>query len=307
MAGGELYLYDYKDASAPDAEALQRVKLLEYAPGDDFHPLGMAYDAATTTLFVANNRHDGPAVDLFRLDREALQATHIRSIRHPLLHGPNAIVLRNSYEFFVSNDHYFLMAKGRFLSQVETYLGLPLGTVVHVDISDPTTAKANVVARIPFSNGVEMINETTLAVASTSTAQVRFYHIIEAQTSGSRPTLEYRSAIRVPFSVDNLSITSDGRLLMTGHPHVPSLVKFAGTRWICNDPVELAKADDSMRSYCRTGQAPSWVSEWTETGGIKHLYSGTDFPSSTTAAYDSVHKVGIVSSLYGRGVLVWRG
>jgi arylesterase / paraoxonase len=267
----------------------------------------MAFDEPSSTLFVANNRHDGPRVDLFHLDLATLQARHIRSIAHPLIHGPNAITIRNSHELFLTNDHHFLMKNGRLLSQVETYLGLSLGTVVHVDISDPQTTKANKVARVAFANGIEIINDTTLAVASTSKTKVNLYTIVDGPTPNSSPSLVYRSSIKTPFNVDNLSRTSDGRLLLAGHPHVPSLTKYAATRWICNDPAELAKADAPTQEYCETAQCGSWVSEWTETGGLKHLYADTQYPSSATAAYDPEYKVGIIAGLYGKGILVWRG
>ncbi|KAK6087772.1 serum paraoxonase arylesterase family protein [Seiridium cupressi] len=302
---GELYLYDYKNAAATDSEALTPIEFVDYSPGDDFHSLGVAFDEATWILYVANNRFDGPKVDLFKLSEDYLQAKHIRSIQHHLIHGPNAIVIKNDHEFFVTNDHYFLMKQSRYLSMAETYLGLPLGTVVHVDISSPTAVEANVVARVPFANGIELINETTLAVASTSNGEVRLYSLGSSE-KGSVPTLTYRSAIRVPFSVDNLSRSGDGRLVLAGHPHPPSLTKYASARYICNDPAELAKADPTMQEYCRTGQTCSWVSEWTEAGGLKHLYADTDYPSSATAAYDSERNVGIITGLYARGILIWR-
>ncbi|KAI1842210.1 hypothetical protein JX266_011618 [Neoarthrinium moseri] len=303
---GELYAYDYKNSGAPDSESLKRFDFVDYAPGEDFHSLGMGYNGDSSTLLVANNRHDGPAVDIFKLDFEALTATHVRSIKHPLIHGPNAIVVRNSKEFFVTNDHFFLMAKSRLLSQAETYLGLPLGTVVHVDISDATMVTANVVARVPFANGIELLNETTLAVASTSSGSVKLFTVTNDAEPGSTPKLLYHSRIALPFNVDNLSLSSDGRLIMAGHPHPPSLVKFAATRYICNDPAEFAAADQATQEYCRTGKTCSWVSEWSETDGLRHLYADTDYPSSATAALDAERKVGIIAGLYAKGILVWR-
>lgn len=306
VPSGELYMYDYKNASTPDTDALQRIELVDYEPGEDFHSLGMAFDKPTSTLFVANNRHDGPRVDMFKLDFSELKARHFRSIKHSLIRGPNAIVLRNSNEFFVTNDHHFLMAQSRLLSQMETYLALPFGSVVHVDISKPDVVNANVVARVPFANGIEFINGTTLAIASTSRSEVQLYKVTSSEEIGSVPSLTYHSAIKIPYNVDNLSVSSDGRLLMAGHPHPPSLTKFSKTRHICNDPAELAKADLSQQEYCKTGQTCSWASEWTESAGLKHIYADTEYPSSATAAFDAERKVGIIAGLYAKGILVWR-
>ncbi|KAH6651890.1 putative paraoxonase [Truncatella angustata] len=306
VPSGELYLYDYKNRNTADNESLKRFEIQDYEPGEDFHSLGLAYDESSSTLFVANHRHDGPRVELFRLDIDGLNAKHLRSIEHDLIHGPNAIVLRNSHEFFVTNDHHFLQKDSRLLSHAETYLALPLGTVVHVDISDTDSVKANIVARLPFANGIELLNKTTLAVASTSQAEVRLYNINDKEKPGSVPTLSYQTAIKVPFNVDNLAVSSDGRLLMAGHPHPPSLTKFASTRYICNDVSELAKADIVIQEYCKTGQSCSWASEWTEEGGVEHLYADTEYPTSATAAYDAERKVGIIAGLYAKGILVWR-
>jgi arylesterase/paraoxonase len=282
------------------------MELVDYEPGEDFHSLGMAYNETSSTLFVANNRHDGPRVDVFKLDFQASKAKHIRSIQHPLIHGPNSIVMMNSNEILVTNDHRFLMSKSRLLSQLETYLALPGGTVVHVDLSDPNTVDVNIVAKVPFANGIEMLNDSTIAIASTSKRAVNLYTITRSEQPGSPPTLTYQSRFRVPYHVDNLSRSSDGRLLMAGHPHAPSTAKFGKTRYVCNDPSELARADLTMQEYCKTGRATSWASEWTEAGGLKHIYADTEYPTSATAALDAEKKIGIIAGLYAKGILVWR-
>jgi arylesterase / paraoxonase len=305
QAGG-LYVYDYKDPSAADSASLKRLELVGYDAGDDFHSLGMSFDEDSSTLLLANHRHDGPHVELFKVHFDTMTAEHLRSIQHPLLQGPNAIATKNEKEFFVTNDHYFKAANNRLLSVLETYLALPLGTVVHVDISDPATVNASIVARVPYANGIEVVNGTRLAVASTSKGAVWFYDMVEGDGPGSAPQLVYRSDVQVPFNADNLALSSDGRMLIAGHPHAPSTFRWARTRYVCNDPVELASADPEMQEYCKTGLATSWVSEWSEEGGLKHLYVDTEYPTSATAARDPARKVGIIAGLYAKGILVWR-
>ena len=185
-------MYDYKYTSLSDEEALRPLKIVGYSPGEDLHALGLAFDEASSTLFVANHRHDGPHVEMFKLDLAALTLTHLHSIQHPLIRGPNSIALINDHEFYVTNDHHFLVAEQRILHMLETYLALPLGTLVHVDISplrkDPAAAvDAAVVARIAFANGVEFINETTLAVASTSSASIHLYNVAQGADSSAPP------------------------------------------------------------------------------------------------------------------------
>ncbi|KAI2604165.1 uncharacterized protein GGS25DRAFT_507243 [Hypoxylon fragiforme] len=177
VPGAELYAYDYTRPDAPESETLRRIEILNYDGGADFHTLGVVFDEATNTLFAANHRKSGTTIEMFSLDLEEAKATHFRTIRHPLLHGPNSVTLINSNELLVTNDHHFPIAYSRVLATAETYLSLPIGTVVHVDVSelvkDPTAAvEASVVARVPFANGIEFLNSTTLAVASTSKTSV---------------------------------------------------------------------------------------------------------------------------------------
>ncbi|UNI24873.1 hypothetical protein JDV02_010592 [Purpureocillium takamizusanense] len=353
VSSAELYLYDYKDASLPDAEALQRVSLVGFPGGDDdgadFHTLGFAYDEQTSTLYVSNHARAGSRIEVFALDLDARTATHRATLRHPLLHGPNALVLLGPGELLVTNDHRFPARDYRLLAQVETYLGTPTGTVVHVklDVAPLPNNKnknkgssstyeirdARVLAHVPFANGLELLNRSTVAVASTSRAAVYLFTLSgrdddddekKQQTtsssssssknnkdSGKRDKLKmkYKTQIRTPFHPDNLSLTADGRLLIAGHPHTPSLERFAATRYVCNDAAELALASDETRRYCADGSSsttPSWAAEWTEARGLRSLYAGVEYPSSATAAWDVERGVGIVAGLYAKGLLVWR-
>ncbi|KAI0011923.1 putative paraoxonase [Xylariaceae sp. FL0662B] len=307
--GAELYAYDYKTATAPDSESLNRLKIVDYEYGEDFHTLGMAYNEATSTLFVVNHREEQMAVEMFKLDLASFTAKHLGSIQHPLLHTPNSIAVINDHELYITNDHYFSIRKHPFLAVAETYLHPPLASVVHVDISPllentGNSVSASIVARLPFANGIAILNETTVAVASTSTAAVYLYRVDGA--GNSPPTWTYASQIRLPFLVDNLKRSRDGALFAAGHPNPAALARFAHSRHICNEAGALEAADASMRNFCDTYRAGSWVARWTEAGGVEHLYADVEFPTSCTAAFDAERRTGIVSGLYAKGILVWR-
>ena len=317
VENGKLYVFDYTTTGASDDDTLKQLEFVDFKVQSDFHTLGMAFDEDTSTLFVASHRHDHPAVEMFKLDLEAYTATHLRSIQHPLIHGPNSIVLINDHEFYVTNDHFFVRKNHPILHQLETYLGAPGGTVVHVDyfpaLKDPSApVQANVVARVAFANGIELLNETTAVVASSGKATVHFFSISTPESdsaTSSSPTIPkftHVSKIRVPFAADNLSVSKDGALIIAGHPHFPTLGAFTKTRHICNSAEELSKASEDMQETCRTLSAPSWVARWTETGGLETLYVDVEYPSSATAARDSDRKMGIISGLYAKGILVWR-
>ncbi|RYP91875.1 hypothetical protein DL770_001997 [Monosporascus sp. CRB-9-2] len=321
VPGADIYIYDYKSASTPDSEALRRVELVGFPGGSDLHTLGMAFDEASSTLFVANHAKAGPRIEVFKLEINALKATHVRTVSHPLIHGPNSIALVSSEEFFVTNDHAIPATRSKFLSVLETYLAPPTGTVVYVDLRG-AEVEADVVARAPFANGMEILNATTVAVASSSRGAVYLYTLTPHPLPSSpqpnddkaaqkrTPELTYASRIKVPFVPDNLSLsrskTGKTKLIIAGHAHAPSLTHFAATRHICNDPAELARADPETASYCEAATAPSWVSEWSEEDGLRHLYVDTEYPSSATAARDADRGVGIVAGLYAKGLLIWR-
>ncbi|SPO06296.1 uncharacterized protein DNG_08985 [Cephalotrichum gorgonifer] len=299
VASAELFAYDYATEVLQDADSLKKIKLASF-PAEaeaDLHTLGMGYDEETSTLFVTNHARSGIRIEKFKLDTRELVATHLDTISHPLLYGANSIFALSGEEILVTNDHHFTAKRSPVLSQLETYLALPLSTVVHVNLKGGEV-DAHVVARLPFANGIEVLNSTTVAVASSSKASVLFY-----TRDGS--DLKYHSEILTPFLPDNLS-SAGGKLLIAGHAHMPTLAKFADSRHICNDPTELSQATAEMKEYCKTGTAPSWVSEWSEIEGLKHVYVGDEYPSSSTFVRDVDRKVGIIVGLYAKGIMVLR-
>ncbi|KAF4998440.1 hypothetical protein FGRMN_3176 [Fusarium graminum] len=295
---GELWAYDYEKANEPDAQSHKKISVTGFSDAGDFHTLGMAFDRETSNLFVTNHAQAGPRIELFNLDIVSLTANFIQTIQHPLIHGPNSIALITGHEFYVTNDHYIIKNQSMLLSNLETYLGTPTGTVVHVSLKD-SEIHAKVVARVPFANGIEIMNSSTIAVASSSRAAVYLFNTPDATT------LKYSSKIRLPFLPDNLS-GSDGKLMIAGHGHMPALAKFTHARHICNDPFEFERADAAAKELCDKVEAISWVSEWSEKEGLKHLYVDTEYPSSSTVIKDVGRGVGIISGLYAKGVLVWR-
>lgn len=284
--------------TSANTEVLRRLDLVGFPSENDFHTLGLAYDKASSILLVTNHAKAGSRIEMFKVDLDALTATYIRTIKHSLIHAPNSIALISDKEFYVTNDHYITKRVSKIGSLLETYLGTPTGTVVHVVLED-SDINAKVIARVAFANGIEMLNSSTLAVASSTRAAVFLFYISEQNTA------ELISKIDLPFLPDNLSL-SGGKLLIAGHPHFPALVKFTQTRHICNDPKELEKATPDMQDYCATGEATSWVAEWSEKGGLKHLYVDTEYPTSATASRDAERGVGIISGLYAKGILVWK-
>jgi arylesterase/paraoxonase len=245
LKSGTLWLYDYSNTEEPK-DSVHPLTFKSFPNEQDFHPLGMDLDGKT--LFVVNHAQIGSCIEEFQLEVATKTLNHIRTIVHPLLHAPNSIESVAGGSLYVTNDHMFRSRISPILSKLETFSGLPGGTVVYIDVNtQPPTAK--VVARVPFANGIAKLNSTTLAVASTSKAGVYLYDI---QPDHS---LVFRSWFRTPAAVDNLSVDSEGTLLMAGHPSAFDLMKVSKGRPICN-PNSDAEAE---RLACGC-TAPSWVS-----------------------------------------------
>jgi arylesterase/paraoxonase len=259
---------------------------------NDFHPVGIHFEASTSTLYVVNHAQSGSAIEVFHLSIKSSTATHALTLKHPLISTPNSIHALGSGKFFFTNDHYIRAAVSPLLSKIETFSGAPGGSVVFFDINDFSAAKT--VARVPFANGIAMINESTLVVASSSKSGVYFYNVTPEYDLG------FKTYVRTQAAVDNLSVDGKGTLLMAGHPFSPSLMKFARNRWMCD-----MEGGEKERRACECG-APSWAAEWTEAGGLKEIYKGSEICSSTTVVRDTTRGVGIVCGLYDRGILVFR-
>jgi arylesterase/paraoxonase len=200
-------------------------------------------------------------------------------------------------KMYITNDHLIRAAVSPLLARLESFGGFPGGSVVYLDTNAPELSKR--VAQVPFANGVVEVNASTLAVASSMKPGIYFYRIAKDMR------LDYLTYVRTPAGADNLSRDRDGKVLVAGHPHSPSLVDVAAGRVNCDE-----EGTEEQRRACGCW-APSWVGEWTEEGGLKTLLRDRavgekGICSSSTAVRDVQRGVGIVSMLYGKGIVVFK-
>ncbi|EDU50102.1 hypothetical protein TUN199_07158 [Pyrenophora tritici-repentis] len=295
VAGKEpphIWIYDYSTPS----QSLKPLTLTNYANASDFQPLGIEFDAATSTLYVINHsRNSGNIIEVFQVSVQDAVATHVQTVKHPLLYTPNSIHSLGDGKLLVTNDHFISSLISPLLSTIETFAGVPGGSVVYTDIRNMSRTKT--LARLPFANGITMLNTTSVAVASSSKPGLYFY-TLDAET----PSLQFATFVRAPSGVDNLAVDSTGKLTMAGHLFAPELVKVSKARANCD-----MSGSEEARKACEC-MAPSWAAEWSEEGGFKTLYrnSGDEFCSSSTFARDVRRGVGFVTGLYDRGLLVVR-
>ncbi|KAF1958887.1 calcium-dependent phosphotriesterase [Byssothecium circinans] len=294
IQSGALWLYDYSHPELPDSELLRPFTFKNFANADDFHPLGLELDVDTSTLYVVSHAQSGSCIEIFQLDVRSTTATHVRTFTHLLVQTPNSIHSLGDGKLFVTNDHYMRAAVSPLLSKIETFSAVPGGSVAYVDVKKPEESK--VVARVPFANGITMLNKTTLAVGSTAKPGVYFYDV-----DPESHTLTFKRLVRTPVMVDNLSVDSKGVLLMAGHPDPFRLMQVSKGRPTCVE----GSQDEEARKACEC-IAPSWAAEWSEERGLRTLYKSEEFCSSTMAVRDVERGVGVVSGLYERGIMVFK-
>ena len=253
---GSLWLYVPPSASSGGSKPLvhshhpsgkaQRMALVGYPEGHDFHPLGTSIwpsvGGAKSNMYVVNHARARTVIEQFVVDpAKPLEAVYVRTISSWRFLSPNALALTSPDSFYVTNDHLFtrrLPVVGKVLPLVETILGLPFGFVLHVDLHPHDSPEAKekgkdishaFVAKyfIPFANGVALSHSgKEVAIVATSAGKVYVY----ARNPETDVLYKERTVVRLPFSPDNIHYTSSladpskEELIVGGHPNFIDLI-----------------------------------------------------------------------------------
>ncbi|KAH7341442.1 hypothetical protein B0J17DRAFT_646562 [Rhizoctonia solani] len=285
------------------------LELINFPTHADFHPLGIDVahadsPGAPSRLLVVNHGRHNSTIEVFRIqiELEVVALTHEITLNDPSFVSPNAIASISQNTFFLSHDHYFTRRMSwplnRILPLLETFLSLPLSRVdlvVFETLPGTGVRKVRTVAHnIACPNGVAVSTDgSTLAVASTSRAEVLFY-------SKNGADIKYITSVRVPFSADNLAFAGD-QLLVAGHPYTPeflALVKGKSNRapsYVSAIAPRLMASADHEESWLRRIAAGANVT-------TVFVSDGSFLTSSTGAFVDLETKIMFVVALYGSGV-----
>lgn len=293
---GEIWSYIYSQPDVEDEALILPLGRHGYPADREFHPLGIEYHSPTDSVFVVNHASSGSGIEIFKLTPTRQHLLYERTFIHPRIHAPNSVTAINDHELIVTNDHYFIARTFKPLAKIETYLSLPLGEVRYVNLK---TNETKSLARLAFPNGVQFLNKTTLAVASSTGPAIHIYSF-----DAEAKTLTQKQKIRVPFAPDNLSVDSQGRLLVAGHPYPPSMEEVTSR----NHEYALDNVDDGRKSVSERPRASGWVAEWdgNAEGKLRDIYVGSEYGTTCMAARDVKRKMGIVLGLYEKGILVWK-
>jgi arylesterase/paraoxonase len=291
---GWIYTFDY--ASKGKAPEPMNIERFDDSKTRGFHPLGLALHSDSQTLYAINHAEDGPSIEVFSVSKDGKTLTYRRTIEHPLLHAPNFLVPISHSELYVTNDHRWPARTYGLLSKIETTAAYPGGSINYLDL------RTNIVRKlhdIPFANGIGLLNESHVVVASTTLPALYVFSKVYRSTN-----LHLEKRIRTDFLPDNLSVDGSGKLLIAGHPYGLAIGPVAHNTHKYN----MDNKDSSLLPEDARPRSSSWVAEWdgNEEGKLRDLYISHEYGTSTTAVRDVKRGVGIIGGLYEKGILVWK-
>ncbi|KAG6900683.1 hypothetical protein C0993_004993 [Termitomyces sp. T159_Od127] len=334
---GSLWLYEPNEENLKragrnamtDPDELQRVELKGYPTNHDFHPLGIeiypSYAGNISNVYVVNHARARTVIEQFTLNPSSpTVANYVRTVASPYFHSANALALTSPDSFYVTNDHLFtrrLPYIGHILPILESLFAFPLGWVSHVTLNSATSSGPPIRAHqfsallIPFPNGIAVSHDgTQVALASTTLGKILFYER-NPKTNDLTRIIE---SVPVPFTPDNIRYTHDGSaLIVTGHPHFPSLAAVAGRKaltapsWVVSINAKSSKEDiqpkisfDQKTPISAMGKVPPVAGREVTT---LFQSDGSGFSSSSTGLKDPKSGALYITGLYAEdGVIVCR-
>jgi hypothetical protein len=166
-------------------------------------------------------------LETFHHKINSLEATHVRSIWHPLIRTPNDVLFKSLDEIYVTNDHYHREGPQRLLEEVSygavgqstdlihLHLTYPLSSTheldgKHDDADGVTGTVANI---IDMNNGLgHGRTPEEIMVVRATIGQLLLAHVDE----DSAPKLTIDEVIQLPSTLDNPSYFSDPYAEETG-------------------------------------------------------------------------------------------
>lgn len=160
-------------------------------------------------------------LEIFHHKLHSTEATHVRSIWHPLIRTPNDVLFKSLDEIYVTNDHHHREGPLRLLEEV-SYGSVGQSTnLIHLQLTRPlshvdddtlgvTGSVANI---IDMNNGLgHGRTPDEIMVVRASIGQLLLGHVDEVHP----PRLKIIETIQLPSTLDNPSYFSDPYAEVTG-------------------------------------------------------------------------------------------
>ena len=198
-----------------------------YTPPDEEHTVYIfaVNHLPNPTYYGPPVKADGPAdsgdqprarsqVEIFRHALGTKEATHVRSIQHPMMRTPNDIVAVNQSAFYFTNDHYYLSGRMRTAEDLIKAATWTDTVYVHVtDMSADTTSGFTIkpaLQALHNNNGLARgsPHRPNEIIAGDATGGV-MTRLTRAADPMSDPTLEVHEHIQMDSCMDNPSYYED--------------------------------------------------------------------------------------------------
>jgi arylesterase/paraoxonase len=191
----------------------------------DFHPRGISLargaDGSLTLMTVNRHAGGGSSIDVFSVAiRNGMPTlTQTGTIESDELISPDAIAALDQDRFYVTNDHGSRTWIGRFL---ENYVLLPRGNVLYFD----GNVFRVVAQRLNIPRGIALSPDNLhLYVAEFSGRSLMTFE--RSPVSGS---LKESGELSLPAAPDSIKTEEGGSLVVSAHPKLFALMRFAGDR-----------------------------------------------------------------------------
>lgn len=167
-------------------------------------------------------------LEIFHHRINTVEATHLRSIWHPLIRTPNDVFIKSLTEMYVTNDHYYREGPSRLLEEV-AYGSMGHATdLIHVQLTaEPSLSTTSAEEQIDDTSGViakvaniiDMNNgighgktPSEIMIIRASSGQLLLGHVDEEHP----PKVEIDETIQLDSTLDTPSYFSDPYAVQTG-------------------------------------------------------------------------------------------
>ncbi|MCJ1282967.1 hypothetical protein MMC26_002294 [Xylographa opegraphella] len=193
--------------SAPSAPDTVYIFAINHLPNPAY------YDAPTPASSTPKARSQ---IEIFRHTIGTLTATHLRSVRDPLIRTPNDIYATGPSTFYITNDHFYREGT---LRAIETIAGehlAPWSEIVHVSV-DSLTLSASPSAGVTATIALPGINNPNGLGHGRNASDILIVRaapgvLLHAATDPADPAghaLRIQSSIQLPCTIDNPSYYTD--------------------------------------------------------------------------------------------------
>ncbi|KAF7714533.1 Uncharacterized protein PECH_008424 [Penicillium ucsense] len=186
-----------------------------------------AFYASTTRPNPAQIPQARSRLQIFHHKLGSTEATHLRSIWHPLIRTPNDVYFHTLHEIYVTNDHFYRDGVMRLIEDLAYGKTAPTD-LIHLKITDTliqtlksggdvddTAGVVGTVANKGIHNNNGLGHGKTPSEIMTCRTAIGQLLLAEVDQQ-RRPTLKIHQTIQLPCTLDNLSYFADPYVAKTG-------------------------------------------------------------------------------------------